>query len=398
MDPDGNVVGVSKIARNITERKAEQDKLQRTLKEINAYKYALDESAIIGITDQKGIISHVNDNFCKISKYSSEELIGQDHRLINSGYHPKEFMRDLWMTIANGKIWKGELRNKAKDGGFYWVDTTIVPFLDEGGKPYQYLAIRVDITQRKKVEEEIKTLNETLESKVIERTHQLQLSNKELEAFSYSVSHDLRAPLRAVSGYANMLQDGYLPLLDANGKRLLEVIQGNARRMGLLIDDLLAFSKLGKKGIRKSMVDMTALTIAVVDEIGKSIHHKAKIEIGTLHPAFADTILVKQVMSNYILNAVKYSAKKEKALIEIGSAEENGRVVYSVKDNGAGFDMQYVHKLFGVFQRLHSNEEFEGTGVGLAIVKRIISKHGGDAWAEGALEKGATFYFSLPRK
>lgn len=510
------------LSNDITERKKAEENLQKSLKEISAYKYALDESSIVAITDQKGIIKHVNENFCKISKYSAEELIGQDHQIINSGYHPKEFIRNLWVTIAKGKIWKGELKNKAKDGTVYWVDTTIVPFLNEEGKPYQYVAIRaditerktaeealtqsetrfrkifdskmigflfcnssgditaandfflemigytqkdltegrvqwkkmtpreyegvdrlaldqirstgiskpfekeyirkdgsripvligaasieghnadksvayiMDITQRKKAEEVINELNETLEKKVIERTNQLELSNKELEAFSYSVSHDLRAPLRSVHGYSKMLEEDYDRQLDENGKRVLRIIQDNARRMGQLIDDLLAFSRLGRKEIQKTSVNMVMLVNSVLEEISKSIPHQAEIKFNSLHSAPADRALINQVMFNIISNAVKYSSKTKKPLIEIKSAAEKDEVIYSISDNGTGFDMLYVHKLFGVFQRLHTWQEFEGTGVGLAIVKRIIDKHGGRVWAEAEIGKGATFYFSLP--
>src|SRR5204863_144261 len=158
-------------------------------------------SSIVAITDQKGIINYVNDNFCKISKYSREELIGQDHRIINSGYHSKQFIRNIWTTIANGKVWKGEIKNRAKDGAYYWVDTTIIPFLDASGKPFQYVAIRADITERKKVESEIIALNETLEKKIQDRTVELEIANKEMESFSYSVAHDLRSPVRAMHGY-----------------------------------------------------------------------------------------------------------------------------------------------------------------------------------------------------
>src|SRR6185503_15906352 len=173
----------------------EPAELKKATNEISAYKYALDQSSIVAITDQKGIIIHANENFCKISKYSSKELIGQDHRIINSGHHSKGFMKELWTTIANGRVWKGELKNKAKDGTFYWVGTTIVPFLNQEGKPYQYLSIRNDITERKKGEEQIKRINEELEQKVVERTHVLELKNRQLVDFSNIVSHNLRGPM-----------------------------------------------------------------------------------------------------------------------------------------------------------------------------------------------------------
>src|SRR5665647_2514074 len=353
------------------------EELKRKVKQISDYKYALDESSIVAITDQKGIIKEVNNNFCNISKYTREELIGQDHRMINSDYHTKEFMQDLWVTISSGKRWRGEVKSKAKDGTFYWLDTTIVPFLNEGGIPYQYMAIRSNIAERKKAEE------------------QLQAVNKELEAFSYSVSHDLRAPLRAVNGYAQMLNEDYGTKLDEEGKRIIENIKYNATKMGMLIDDLLTFSRLGRKEIQKSNIDMNELTKEVLIGINKSIAHSAEIKIGKLHSAKADYSLLYQVMFNLISNAVKYSSKKENSLIEIFSEEKNNKIIFSVKDNGAGFDMRYADKLFGVFQRLHSQEDFEGTGVGLAIVQRVIAKHNGRVWAEGRVNEGATFNFSL---
>ncbi|MCW3089705.1 MAG: hypothetical protein JWP81_774 [Ferruginibacter sp.] len=381
--------GLTVFYKDVTDSRKQERELVQILKELKDYKFALDEASIVAITDQKGIIQYANDNFCKVSKYTKEELIGKDHRIINSGYHDKDFIRSLWVNIAKGRIWRGELKNRAKDGSIYWVDTTIVPFLDENGKPYQYVAIRADITQRKQVEKEILVLNEELEKRVKERT-------EELESFSYSVSHDLRAPLRAVHGYASILEEDYDKVFDAEGKRLLKRVQENATKMGVLIDDLLTFSRLGRKEVEKSLIDMNKMTELIVKEISQSNVHHAEITFGDLLPAMADHALLEQVMINLVSNAVKYSGNNQHAKIEINSKRENNELVYSVSDNGVGFDMQYAHKLFGVFQRLHSVEEFPGTGVGLAIVQRIIHKHNGRIWALSEPDKGATFYFTLP--
>ena len=383
------------LANDVTEKIKTEEKLQRSIKEITDYKYALDESAILAITDQKGIIKHVNDNFCKISKYSAEELIGQDHRIVNSGYHPKEFIRNLWVTIANGKIWKGELRNKAKDGTIYWVDTTIVPFLNDEAKPYQYVAIRSDITQRKQVEADILKLNNELEARVNLRTEQLESVNKELEAFSYSVSHDLRAPLRAINGYTQILKEDLVDKFSDEEMRVCDRIIYSTKKMGHLIDDLLAFSRLGRKELSKSTFAMAALVSDVIKDLNEN-NGAATIELQELHNAPADLGMIKQVWINLISNALKYSGHNDKAVIKIGSEQKDKEIIYHVTDNGVGFDMQYANKLFGVFQRLHSEAEFEGTGVGLAIVKRVVTKHDGKIWAEAKPNEGATFYFTLP--
>ncbi|MGZ4158928.1 MAG: sensor histidine kinase, partial [Bacteroidia bacterium] len=228
-------------------------------------------------------------------------------------------------------------------------------------------------------------------------TLQLSAVNKELEAFSYSVSHDLRSPLRAIDGYSRILEEDCKELLDEEGKRLLGVIQYNAKRMGTLIDDLLAFSRLGRKDIQRSDINMQDLIEGALNEIKKAMPHKAEVKFGTLHPVKADYALISQVMINFISNAIKYSSKNEKPLIEIASTIKDGDIIYSIADNGVGFNMDYAHKLFGVFQRLHTIDEFEGTGVGLAIVQRVIYKHNGKVWAESVLGKGATFYFSIPQ-
>src|SRR6185295_4342937 len=234
-----------------------------------------------------------------------------------------------------------------------------------------------------------------LETRVLERTAELEAVNKELSSFSYSVSHDLRAPLRAVDGYARMLEEDYTTRLDDEGRRLLGVIRESAGRMGQLIDDLLNFSRLGRQPMARHSVDTAGLVNDVIQEV--RAQSPAKIEIGDLPQAQGDRALLKQVWVNLIGNALKYSSKRDAARVEIGGQIEGEENIYWVRDNGAGFDPRYAAKLFGVFQRLHSNEEFTGTGVGLAIVQRVVTRHGGRVWAEGRPGEGACFFFSLPR-
>lgn len=240
---------------------------------------------------------------------------------------------------------------------------------------------------------------EKREAGVRERTAELETVNKELESFSYSVSHDLRAPVRAINGFIKVVEKKYQEQLGEEGKGLIKIVADEAIRMGRLIDDLLAFSRMRRKEIEKTEVDMTALAKEAVEESLKLAEkkYKAKITVNNLPPARCDGALIRQVWVNLIANALKFSSKKPDPVVEVGSYEEGGFHVYYVKDNGVGFDMKYYDKLFGVFQRLHSSEEFEGTGIGLAIVFRTISRHGGKVWAKAKVNDGATFYFSLPQ-
>lgn len=407
-DAQNTIIGYLLIGTDNTARKHADAELQQANANLKAWAQALNSFAIVEETNPQGRITYVNDPFCQISKYSREELIGKDHReVVNSGTHPKEFWKDMWSTISHGKIWRGEIKNHAKDKTVYWVDTVIVPLLGPDGWPETYRAIRFVITERKLAEEEwkraekeIQTLNADLEHRVGDRTTQLNAANKELEAFSYSVSHDLRAPLRHISGFVELLQREAGTSLSEKSLRYLTTISQSAQRMGDLIDDLLTFSRIGKSELQKTDVSLDVLVRGVLGDFQMAT--KGRDILWDIHPlpvVQADPALMRLVLVNLMSNAVKFTSKREDAKIEIGSTSSpDGDTVIFIRDNGAGFDPRYADKLFGVFQRLHSHDEFEGTGIGLANVQRIIHRHGGRVWAEGAVDGGATFSFSIPKQ
>lgn len=313
--------------------------------------------------------------------------IYQDDRIPHDAYRPT-FVRSLAMV---------PIRTPAPIGaiGTYWASEHV-----PSGEQLELLQSLADVTS---VTIDNIGLYADLEARVKDRTAELdlanaklELANKELEAFSYSVSHDLRAPLRSVIAYARILQEETSGLLTESAEKALGTLHANARRMGFLIDDLLRFSRVGQEQLKKSEIDFQELVSEVMNSMQPSIPQKSEIKVHPLPAAVADYRLISQVWANLIGNAIKYSSKKENPMIEIGCDHSDGEIVFYVKDNGAGFDMKYADKLFAVFQRLHLPEDFEGTGVGLALSKRIVVRHGGRIWAESRVDDGATFYFSLP--
>lgn len=273
------------------------------------------------------------------------------------------------------------------------LQVVLIPDFDIADNIQGLLIVAMDVTRRKHAEEQTRLINAELEKRVDDRTAELEATNKELEAFSYSVSHDLRAPLRAVDGFSRAVEEDYGEQLPEEGRRYLSTIRKGAQQMGALIDDLLAFSRLSRLPMNRQNIDMEALARQALMEIGAE-ESGAEIRIHDLGRAYADSPLLKQVWVNLLSNALKYSRKGKDPLVEIG-LRHDGDDTWYVRDNGTGFDMRYAHKLFGVFQRLHRSEEYEGTGVGLALVQRIVHRHGGRVWCEAAIGKGATFYFTL---
>ncbi len=342
----------------------------------------------------------INQRYGDLVGFSIEEMT---HATFQEITHPDDLQEDLdnMRRLVAGVIreFTMEKRYLRKDGSILWVKLTISPNWQPGEKQEYHIAIVEDITERKRAEEEIRLLNAELEQRVKKRTAELEAANKELEAFSYSVSHDLRAPLRAIDGFSSILLKKHTHELSEEGAEYLQRVRANTQQMGKLIDDLLDFSRLIRQPVKKQTIETTKLVQHCLDVLRSTKDgRRVEVSVADLPACQADPALLKQVWVNLLSNALKYTGKRDVAQIEVGckQGDRDGERIYHVKDNGAGFDMRYAPKLFGVFQRLHASEDYEGTGVGLAIVQRIILRHGGRIWAEAKLDQGATFYFTLP--
>jgi PAS domain S-box-containing protein len=376
--------------RDITERKCaetalrESEERYRLLFESNPHPiWVYDSDSLAFLAANQAAILHYG--------YSREEFLAMSIKDIRPPEEVPALLESL-SSVPSGQINAGTWKHRKKNGEIIEVEITSHQLTFAGRSAEIVLAN--DVTERKRAEKAINELNTNLEK----RSAQLEQANKELEAFSYSVSHDLRAPLRAIDGFSRILLEDYSDKFDADGARIMDVIRSNTQNMGRLIDDLLAFSRLGRKAIERSPIDMTELARNVSQSSLASTRREPTFILEPLPPAYGDPALVRQVFVNLLSNAAKYSRTRDEIVIEVGGHSENGESLYYVKDNGVGFDMNYANKLFGVFQRLHSVEEFEGTGVGLAIVQRIIHRHGGRVWANGKVNGGATFYFTLPKE
>jgi PAS domain S-box-containing protein len=378
------------VATELTERK-EAEAAQRR----QASQYA----TLISTTsegycrlDLEGRLLEVNDTYCRMSGYSRNELLNMHFADLEAIEEPLDVRRHIQQIVFTGfDHFESQHRRKNEEIFDVEISASYCPVAGH------CLLFARDITSRKRAEQQIRRLNEELEDRVLTRTEELEDVNKELEAFNYAVAHDLRAPLRHMSGFTDLLAAESGPALNDSSRGYLEAVRDSVRHMGQLLEDLLRLSRLGRQEMHKGARDVNRLVADTVEGLKPEIKNRdVEWRIATLPLMECDPVLMQQVLINLLSNAVKFTRPREHAIIEIGQTTINGWPVLFVRDNGVGFNMKYVDKVFGVFQRLHRQSEFEGTGVGLAIVQRIIHRHGGRVWAEAELDKGATFYVSLP--
>jgi len=386
------------LGREVAERRNTEETLRATERRNRTLIEAM--TSVVWSADDKGRFGGEQPSWTEYTGQKYGEFSGLGWR---SAIEADDRRRvDLAWAQALHKLERFELELKLwheASRRYRYVNLRAVPIVEANGVVVEWIGTVTDIDDQRQAEAELRKLNAELERRVADRTAALEAANKELESFSYSVSHDLRAPLRAVTGFSRLLWDDHAGQLDTEARRKLDVIQSEARRMGMLIDDLLAFSRLGRKSIQPVELDMRELANGVFGRLQtQQPGPEVEFRLGLLPRGTGDRALLEQVWANFISNALKFSGKREKPAIEIGAISDQKEHIYFVRDNGVGFDPRYQSKLFGVFQRLHDSSEFPGTGVGLALVQRIVNRHGGRVWADSRPNEGATFYFTLPKE
>ena len=393
-DFKGRIIGVSKIARDITERKRAEAALRES--ETRFRVMADTAPVLIWMSGLDGLWTFFNKPWLEFTGRALDQELGNGWA---EDVHHEDRQRCLEIyrsAFEARKEFKMEYRLRRTDGEYRWILNIGGPRYEGDGTFAGYIGSCIDITEDRRVADEIRRLNVELEQRVFERTAQVEAANKELESFSYSVSHDLRAPLRSMDGFSLALLEDCADKLDAKGKDYLRRVRDATQRMARLIDDLLNLARVTREGMRQERVDLSALARSISADLKKTQpNRKVTFAIADGVVVNGDTHLLRVALENLLGNAWKFTSKRPRTKIEFGVARQNGTSAYFVRDDGAGFDMTYAGKLFGAFQRLHSNQEFEGTGIGLATVKRVIRRHGGHVWAESAMGKGATFYFTL---
>jgi PAS domain S-box-containing protein len=375
------------LEQEILERKAAETLLQEAqqIARMGSWEWHPDTGAVIWSDEVYRICGLLPKDFGGRSEDFLLSAHPDDRALLREGLEGARSTRDPLAL---------DYRIILRDGSVRWLRVHGKVVLDGEGRPLRLVGTLQDVTDRKRSDQAIQDLNRELQARMSE----LAAVNQELEGFSYSVAHDLRAPLRAIDGFSRMLIEDCAGAIDANGRRYLDVISQNTRQMGKLIDDLLAFSRMGRKALEVYEIDMEKVVQEVFSSLKESHPDRGiTLEMGPLPPGLGDPSMIRQVFANLLGNSVKYTRGRDPARIEVGARVEGDENLYYVRDNGVGFNQDYSHKLFGVFQRLHSAKEFEGTGVGLALVQRIVQRHRGRVWGEGKLGEGATFFFTLPR-
>ncbi|MGD2063478.1 MAG: PAS domain S-box protein, partial [Nitrospirota bacterium] len=372
--------------RDLTERKRSEERMRRLVRGVEAV------AEVIVMTDPAGRIFYVNPAFTAITGYQPAEAIGHTPRLLKSGKQPDSLYKELWNTILRGEVWTGEVTNRRKDGTLYDASITIAPVLDNDGKRDGFVAVQADITERKRTEEALKRLTEML----MEQTNELKRSNEELQQFAYIASHDLQEPVRMVSNFTELLGRRYGDRLDDAGREFIGFAIDGARRMQRLIQDLLKYSRVGTHGQEPSPVAAEEVLVGVLANLRMTVEETgAVITHDPLPELVADEGQIAQLLQNLIANAMKFHGPSPPRIhLTVEARDEHW--LFAVRDNGIGIDPDQSGRLFQIFQRLHTRDEYPGSGIGLAVCKRIVQRHGGQIWVESEPGEGSTFFFTLP--